>query len=100
MLANDELSAIPSTTLELKDRLSRIDLLARTLSTLAFDVAGIGDPETAKSLIDIGWMLNVMREDLAADCSPGNTAIVDNAARLVHTLQRRCQEHLDAATIH
>jgi hypothetical protein len=100
MLVNDELSTIPDERLDSDDRLNRVDFLAATISNLAFDVAGIGDPQTVKSLLDIGWMLTAMRQDLAMDCSSANITIIDNAVSLIRTIKTRCEEHGLARTIH
>ncbi|WP_368518627.1 hypothetical protein [Rhizobium sp.] len=97
MLAQDEYSIAPYAQLNHGERLH---LLATTISSLAFDVAEIGDSVTVRSLLDIGWMLQVMREDLAADCNSSNLTIIDNAVRLVRTIKARCQEHFGARTIH
>ncbi|WP_146214368.1 hypothetical protein [Rhizobium sp. 11515TR] len=99
MLAQDEFSIGPYAQLNHGERLHRVDLLAATISRLAFDVAEIGDSVTVRSLLDIGWMLKVMREDQAADCSSSNL-IIDNAVRLVRTIKARCQEHFSVRTIH
>ncbi|WP_411906436.1 hypothetical protein [Rhizobium mayense] len=100
MLAQDEFSIAPYAQLNHGERLHRVDLLAATISSLAFYVAEIGDSVTVRSLLDIGWMLKVMREDLAADCSSSNLTIIDNAVRLVRTIKAHCQEHFTMRTIH
>ncbi|ASW09765.1 hypothetical protein FBZ99_12040 [Rhizobium sp. ERR 1071] len=100
MLENDEASTIPYTQLDHSERLDRVDFLATTISNLAFDVASDGDAQTVRSLLDIGWMLKVMRQDLAICCSSSNMAILGNAVTLIRALQTRCQARLAVGTIH
>jgi len=100
MLVHDEPSTIPYARLDRGERLSRIDFLAATISNLAFDVADEGDPQAVRSLLDIGWMLKLMREDLAMCCSPANMTIINNAVSLIRAIQTRREDHHVAATIH
>ncbi|NTJ61161.1 hypothetical protein G6M50_17020 [Agrobacterium rhizogenes] len=100
MLANDEASTIPYAQLDLSERLDRVDLLAATISNLAFDVAGKGDSQTVRSLLDIGWMLKAMREDLATCCTSSNMTIIGNAVSLIFAIQARCEECPAVGTIH
>ncbi|NTJ66358.1 hypothetical protein G6M50_26465 [Agrobacterium rhizogenes] len=100
MLANDEASTIPYAELDHSERLDRVDFLAATISDLAFDVAGEGDAQTVRSLLDIGWMLKVMREDLARCCSSSNMTIISNAVCLIFAIQARCEELPAVGTIH
>ncbi len=44
MLIKDEIATVPYMSLAPESRLNRVDFLAKTISDLAFDVAGIGDP--------------------------------------------------------
>jgi hypothetical protein len=100
MLAKDEASTTPYAQLDHSGRLDRVDFLAATISNLAFDVAGDGDAQTVRSLLDIGWMLKVMREDLAMYCNSSNMTIIGNAVRLIRALQTRCEALPTVGTVH
>lgn len=100
MLPNSEASTTTFAHLGLSERLDRVDFLAATISSLAFEVAGKGDAQTVKSLLDIGWMLTVMREELAICCSSSNMTIIGNAVSLIRTLQTRCQTLPAVGTVH
>ena len=100
MLKDEEASTIPYAQLDHRARLDRVDFLAVTISNLAFDVASRGDAQTVRSLLDIGWMLKVMREELAICCSSSNMTIIGNAVSLIRTLQTRCQILPAVGTVH
>lgn len=55
MLAEDEFSSIPYVQRDFDARLSHVNLLAETISNLAFDGTSIGEPQTVRSLLEIGW---------------------------------------------
>ncbi|WP_152096318.1 hypothetical protein [Rhizobium dioscoreae] len=99
-MANDKASTIPYTQLDHSQRLDRVDFLAATILNLAFDVASDGDAQTVRLLLDIGWMLKIMRQDLAICCSSSNMTIIGNAVSLIRALQMRCQACSAVGTIH
>lgn len=100
MPVNDQPSPIPYARLDHGERLIRVDFLAATISNLAFDIASKSDPQTVRSLLDIGWMLKVMREDLATCCNSANMMIINNAVSLIRAMQMRCDDFQVAGTIH
>lgn len=100
MLLEDDPSSIPFAQLDLNERLDRVDFLASTISKMAFDLARGGDLEIARTLIEIGWMLKIMREDLAMCCSPDNVAIINNAVSVICAAQTFSNDHCISGTVH
>ncbi|MDK4741507.1 hypothetical protein ACXHXG_16245 [Rhizobium sp. LEGMi198b] len=100
MLTDDKTSSIPFSLLNVTERLNCIDFLTTTITDLIYTVAADTDSNTVLTLLEINWMLTVMREELAMFDNPSSAEIIDRAFGLIRAMQTLADDRPLPGTFH